>query len=94
MPKILIVEDDPSIVASVRKTLTLEKTYELISLLQPEMTLSVVQDEKPDIILLDILMPGTDGRLILKCLKETPSTASVPVILLTGLSSEGDKVLG
>jgi two-component system, OmpR family, alkaline phosphatase synthesis response regulator PhoP len=94
MPKILIVEDDPSIIASVRKTLTLDNTYELIPLLQPERTLSVVQDEKPDLILLDILMPGTDGRLILKCLKETPSTASVPVILLTGLSSEGDKVLG
>ncbi|MBI5245251.1 MAG: response regulator transcription factor [Elusimicrobia bacterium] len=94
MPRILIIEDDPAIVSSVRKTLTLDKAYELIHLPQPEKALAAVQAQKPDIILLDILMPGTDGRLILKSLKEDPATASVPVILLTGLSSEGDKVLG
>ncbi|HAH06114.1 MAG TPA: DNA-binding response regulator, partial [Elusimicrobia bacterium] len=49
---------------------------------------------KPDLILLDVLMPGADGRLILKSLKADPGTAPVPVIMLTGCSSEGDKVLG
>jgi DNA-binding response OmpR family regulator len=94
MSKILIIEDDPVIVASVRKAFSLEKTFELVHLGQPDKALAVVLAEKPDIILLDVLMPGADGRLILKSLKADPGTAPIPVIMLTGCSSEGDKVLG
>ena len=79
---------------AVRKVLSLEKGYDLVHLDKPERALDEVRARRPDLILLDVMMPGTDGRLILKALKSDPGTSRVPVMLLTGLSSESDKVLG
>ncbi|MFA6030309.1 MAG: response regulator transcription factor [Elusimicrobiota bacterium] len=94
MPKILIIEDDPAIVAAVRKTFTLEKSYELVHLPRPERAVETVRELRPDLVLLDVMMPGADGRLVLKALKADRATAAVPVIFLTGCASTGDKVLG
>lgn len=52
--------------------------------------MSLLQKERPDIILLDILLPGTDGFEILKKLKADPSTKDIPVILLSNLSQQAD----
>jgi two-component system alkaline phosphatase synthesis response regulator PhoP len=49
---------------------------------------------RPDLILLDIRMPGGDGRAVLKALKDNSATHDIPVIFLTGMASEGDKVVG
>ncbi|MEK7745970.1 MAG: response regulator transcription factor [Elusimicrobiota bacterium] len=94
MPRVLLVEDDPLVEKAVRKVLSLEKGYSLVHLDKPERALDEVRARRPDLILLDVMMPGADGRLVLKALKSDPVTAQVPVILLTGLSSESDKVLG
>lgn len=94
MPKILIIEDDPQIIQAVEKTVALERGFMIEAVTRAEQALPSVIRYKPDLILLDIRMPGGDGRLILKSLKENASTRSIPVIFLTGLSSEGDKVLG
>lgn len=51
---------------------------------------SILEREKPDVILLDILLPGTDGFEILKKLKTTESTKNVPVIMLSNLSQQAD----
>lgn len=79
---------------AVRKVLSLEKGYDLVHLDKPDRTLEEVRARRPDLILLDVMMPGADGRLVLKALKSDPAAARVPVIFLTGLSSESDKVLG
>jgi len=94
MPKVLIVEDDPRIVAAVEKTLTLAPGFALESVAIPDQALPAAIRWRPDLILLDIRLPGGDGRVVLKGLKENASTRAIPVIFLTGLSSEGDKVLG
>jgi DNA-binding response OmpR family regulator len=52
--------------------------------------MSLLQKDRPDIILLDILLPGTDGFEILKKLKADPSTKDIPVILLSNLSQQAD----
>lgn len=92
----LVVEDDPKIVEAIEKSVFLAGgSYDVKSVSQQDKALSLALRYKPDIILLDIrLAGGGDGRVVLKSLKENVATRAIPVIFLTGMSSEGDKVLG
>lgn len=94
MPLLLIIDDDPRIIEAVEKTVTLEEGFRTESVSDPAAALVSARRLKPDLILLDIRLPGGDGRHLLKDLKSGPETAGIPVILLTGMSTEGDKVLG
>ena len=94
MPRLLIIEDDPAIVKAVEKTLTMSPGFSLDWVSDPDKAVSEAAAAKPDLILLDVRLPGGDGRVILQALKENAATRGVPVILLTGLANEGDKVLG
>ncbi len=94
MPLIMIIEDDPEIVEAIEKTMTLEESYHTHAIMNSQKALPAVIQWKPDLILLDIRLPGGDGRHILNALKANVATRSIPVIFLTGMSSEGDKVLG
>ena len=89
-----MIEDDPAIVKAVEKTLTMAPGFTLDWVSDPDKAVSEAAARKPDLVLLDVRLPGGDGRVILQALKEHASTRGVPVILLTGLASEGDKVLG
>lgn len=93
MPRVLIIEDDPKIVEAVEKTLSMATGFTTRWVADPAKALGEAVDSKPDLILLDVRMPGGDGRLVLKALKTSAATSAVPVIMLTGMSSEGDKVL-
>ena len=95
MPRLLIVEDDPKIVQAIEKTLSLGQAYTMKAVGTAEDALPAAQQYKPDLILLDVRLPnGGDGRMVLKALKAHAATRAIPVIFLTGMSSEGDKVLG
>lgn len=100
MPRVLIVEDDPKIVQAVEKTLSLADSrrsgaFVLHSVDAAESAVPAALRHKPDLILLDVrLRGGGDGRVVLKALKENAATRGIPVIFLTGMASEGDKVLG
>ena len=94
MPRVLIVEDDPKIVEAVEKTLSLARSYTLEAVSDAAGAVPAAVRRKPDLILLDIRLPGGDGRMVLKALKQNAATRAIPVIFLTGMSSEGDKVLG
>lgn len=92
--KILIIEDDPLVVKVLQRALTPERGYEASVLAEPAYAVEAVAAQHPDLVLLDILLPGTDGRLLLESLRRDPATASVPVIIISGLGSESDRVLG
>ncbi len=94
MPRVLIVEDDPKIVEAIEKTLTMAPGFSTRWVSEPGKVLREAVDSKPDLILLDVRMPGGDGRVVLKGLKANAATSAIPVIMLTGLAGEGDKVLG
>jgi DNA-binding response OmpR family regulator len=94
MPRILIVEDDPRIVEAVETSLSLCPGFTLDSVADPAKALRAALDLRPDLILLDVRLPGGDGRVLLKSLRENPATRATPVIFLTGLSGEADRVLG
>jgi len=90
----MIVEDDPAIVKAVEKTLTLAPGFSVDWVKDPDAAVAEAISRRPDLVLLDVRMPTGDGRLILQALRENAATRAMPVILLTGLASEADKVLG
>ncbi|MDF2684914.1 MAG: two component transcriptional regulator, winged helix family [Clostridia bacterium] len=90
---IYCVEDDENIRELVLYALN-NNGYKAIGLEAGESLFKLLKKELPDLILLDIMLPGEDGINILKALKADPSSTEIPVIMLTAKSSEYDKVKG
>jgi len=88
--KILLVEDDTALAAVYRSRLELEG-FEIREVNNGEEALSAAIDFKPDLILLDAMMPKISGFDVLDILRNTPDTADVRVIMLTALSQPKDK---
>lgn len=89
MKKILFIEDE----ATLQKTLgdiLKKENYEVISALDGEIGLRLAKTKKPDLILLDIILPKIEGFNVLKDLKEDPETKEIPVIILTNLEKMED----
>ena len=83
--KILVIDDDPDLVESV-KTVLESKAYQVVVAYNGEEGLEKVVEEKPDLIILDVIMPGKDGFAVCKDLKENPHYyffSKIPVLLLT-----------
>lgn len=85
MTKILLVEDDPMIYRMYKKLFTIEG-YEVEVAVNGQEGLDKLKDFKPNIILLDIMMPTMNGVEMLKKLKENPETKDIPTIVLTNMS--------
>ncbi len=79
---IMVVDDNPDIVTIV-KTILEVKGYVVQSAYSGQEVLGLLEKQKPDLIILDVMMPQMDGLEVLTRLKGDPSTASIPVILLT-----------
>ncbi len=90
--KILIADDEPEIVNIVKKML--EEKYEVVSASNGEECIEVAKKEKPDLILLDILMPKMDGWETLRKLKEDKELKDIPVSMLTALPLTPDDTKG
>lgn len=90
MAKILIVDDDPLLVRMYQKKLE-NDGYEVATADDGDVALTKVSESKPDIILLDIMMPKVNGLQVLSKLKENKETSNIPVILLTNVGgTDGD----
>ena len=79
---IMVVDDNPDIVDSV-KTILEVKGYGVQFAYSGQEVFDLLGEQKPDLIILDIMMPQTDGLEVLTRLKGDPGTASIPVIMLT-----------
>lgn len=88
--KILLVEDDTAL-ASVYKSRLEMEGFETQAVHNGEDALSVATDFKPDLILLDAMMPKISGFDVLDILRNTPETANIKIIMLTALSQPKDK---
>ena len=88
--KILLVEDDTTLAEVYRSRLELEG-FETQLVTNGEDALSVIQDYKPDLVLLDAMMPKISGFDVLDIIRNTPATANTRVIMLTALSQPKDK---
>ncbi|MGH1397959.1 MAG: PleD family two-component system response regulator [Alphaproteobacteria bacterium] len=91
--RVLVVDDILPNVKLLEAKLMAEY-YEVITASGGEEALEKIEAEKPDLILLDIMMPGMDGFEVCTRIKENPETAHIPVVMVTALTDPADKVRG
>lgn len=88
--KILLVEDDDSL-ASVYETRLQAEGFNLRRVPNGEDALAAALEYKPDLILLDVMMPKVSGFDVLDILRNTPETTNIKIVMLTALSQDSDK---
>lgn len=93
MRKIAVIEDDADLHDLLLHTLR-QNGYEAAGLKTGEGALAFLRGAKPDLVLLDILLPGQDGIEICRQVRGEPALKAVPIIFLTALADETDRVLG
>jgi two-component system alkaline phosphatase synthesis response regulator PhoP len=82
--KVLIIDDEPDLVEMLR--MALERKFEVIVAFNGKEGVAKAKGEKPDAIVLDIMMPEKDGLAACRELKGDPQTASTPILILTGVA--------
>ncbi len=84
--KILLVDDDPDFVDATKMVLESRSYYKVLTASDGVFGLSIARAEKPDLIILDVIMPFEDGFTTARELKVDPELSKIPVIILTSLS--------
>lgn len=87
--KILIVEDDKFLRELIARKLK-ESDFDVLEAIDGEEGLRKTKEEKPELILLDLILPGIDGFEVLSRIKEDPNTKPIPVIILSNLGQRED----
>src|SRR5262245_53017303 len=91
--RVLVVDDILSNVKLLEAKLTAEY-FEVISAFNGQECLAKMEEGAPDIVLLDVMMPGMDGFEVCRRIKSNPKTAHVPVVMVTALDQPSDRVAG
>ena len=91
--KILIVEDEPDIRKLVNYNLAQER-FKVLEAEDGEQGLQIVQRDQPDLVILDLMLPGLSGMELCKILRERSETERLPVLMLTAKAGEADRVVG
>ena len=92
-PKILIVEDEPNQVELIEFNLNSEG-YEVVVARDGEEALNLAEEENPDLILLDWMLPKVSGIEVCRQLRRSKMTREIPIVMLTARSEESDKIRG
>jgi DNA-binding response OmpR family regulator len=91
--RVLVVEDERDVAELIRYNLGKEG-YEVVVVSTGSDAVKQARDMRPDVVLLDIMVPQLNGWEVCRRLKRDPATKGIPVIMVTGRVEEGDKVLG
>lgn len=91
--RVLVVDDKLDTLLLLRELLT-SRGYEVMTTTDADEARRMVHTEKPDLVLLDVVMPGKSGYDLCRELKEDPYTRLVPIVMITGLSDRDDRVRG
>ncbi|MFA5785414.1 MAG: response regulator [Actinomycetota bacterium] len=91
--RVLIVEDEPDVVELIKINLAFEG-YETSAAYDGASALVTIKKDPPDLVLLDIMLPGTDGWEVLRLLKADDATAHLPVVVVTARTGEEDRIRG
>lgn len=94
MKRILVIEDDADIALSLKHNLSRDGAYDVAIAGAGDAGLRAAQENPPDLVLLDLSLPGMDGAEVCRRLRKDPRTAAVPVIMLTARAGEADKISG
>ena len=87
---ILVVEDNPLNMKLVKGLLKIGK-YHMLEANDAESGIQLIRAQQPDLVLMDIQLPGMDGLAATKILKEDPSVENIPIVALTSYAMQGDK---
>jgi putative two-component system response regulator len=88
--KILIIDDDPRLVELMRFALSKVESYNASCETRPRHALEAARAIRPDLILLDVEMPGISGGEVAKALAEEPALRSIPILFVTSLLSKDE----
>jgi phosphate regulon transcriptional regulator PhoB len=91
--KILVVEDEPDIRKLVQYNLAQER-YKVLEAEDGEQALKIVQRDRPNLLILDLMLPGLSGIELCRILRDRTDTARLPILMLTAKAGETDRVLG
>jgi two-component system, sensor histidine kinase and response regulator len=91
MPKVLLVDDEPSNL-ELAQALVSQEGYQVILASDGEIAWQMVQESRPDLVMLDIVMPKMNGLEACRKIKTNPLTYSIPVIIVTALNSPEEKI--
>jgi DNA-binding response OmpR family regulator len=91
--RVVCVEDEPAMIDLIRLILS-RKGYHVVGAMGGREGLEAIQREKPDVVLLDLMMPDMDGWEVYQKLKANDVTKNIPVIVVTAKAQSIDKVLG
>jgi phosphate regulon transcriptional regulator PhoB len=91
--KILVVEDEPDIRKLVQYNLTQER-FSVLEAEDGEEALKLLQREKPNLVILDLMLPGLSGMELCKLLRQRSETAKLPILMLTAKAGEADRIVG
>lgn len=87
--KILIVEDEESLL-KLESILLSSKGYSVVGVMDGKAALEEVKVNRPDLVVLDVMLPEMDGFEVCRHIKENPETSSIPVVMLTAKKSNND----
>jgi DNA-binding response OmpR family regulator len=93
MTKILVVDDEPDVVVIISRMLK-GLGYDVITASDGEVALEKLKGEKPDLVTLDIMMPGMNGYEVLKSIRKDPETSHIPVLMVSVKDDKEDIVKG
>ncbi len=87
--RILVIEDEPSILKAIAEALRIEN-FEVFTASDGESGLVQFRTRKPDLVLLDLILPGKNGFEVLQSARQDPECARVPVVILSNLGDEDE----
>jgi two-component system response regulator MprA len=91
--KVLVIDDEESIIEFVKLGLRYEG-FQVESAPDGEQGVTAAQRSNPDVIILDVMMPGIDGLEVCRRLRANPTTSDIPILMLTAKDEVGDRILG
>lgn len=92
-PKILVIEDEPDLLEVIQYNLEREG-HKVVVCRNGEQGLSRIRTDNPDLVILDLMLPGMDGVEVCRQVKADPVTKAIPIIMVTAKGEESDIVLG
>lgn len=91
MPRVLLVDDSPTDIANLRKMLE-KNGFEVLEALTGEAAIETASAAKPDVIVMDVVMPGMNGFQATRTLSRGADTSAIPIVVISSKSQETDKL--
>src|SRR4029077_20096022 len=94
MKKVLVIDDNPTIVELIKYAVNLQSTYQVIVAYDAAQGLERIYADQPDCVIIDVKMPRMDGYQLVRCLRGDSRTVDIPLIILSALTRTEDRMTG